>query len=133
MAKSSQQLQLETDLKKRNIISITPTGGANGTIKYEVILGAYKVTVSQFDQLTLLINTKFNKLEKDINDIKKEVKQLKKDVEQLKTDVKQLKADVEQLKTDVANIKEEIKVINHRLDRIESCPTIKKELAELAE
>ncbi len=119
MAKSSQQLQLETDLKKRNIISITPIGGANGTIKYEVILGAYKVTVSQFDQLTLLMNTKFDELKKDTTDIKKDVKRLKKDVKGLKKDV--------------ANIKEDIKVINHRLDRIESCPTIKKELAELAE
>ena len=35
---------------------------------------------------------------------------------------------VKPIKDDMKNVKENISEINHRLDRIENCPTIKKEL-----
>ena len=44
------------------------------------------------------------------------------------TAIKPLQADIQSLKTDMQNVKENISEINHRLDRIENCPTIKKEL-----
>ena len=44
------------------------------------------------------------------------------------TAIKPLQADIQSLKTDMQNVKENISEINHRLDRIENCATIKKEL-----
>ena len=42
--------------------------------------------------------------------------------------IKPMQVDIRSLKDDMKNVKENINEINHRLDRIENCPTIKKEL-----
>ena len=49
-------------------------------------------------------------------------------VKSIKDDMKDVKSEIHTLKTDMKNVKENINEINHRLDRIENCPTIKKEL-----
>ena len=46
----------------------------------------------------------------------------------LENTVKPIKDDIQILKDDMKDVKENINEINHRLDRIENCPTIKKEL-----
>ena len=46
----------------------------------------------------------------------------------LENTVKPIKDDIQILKEDMKDVKENINEINHRLDRIENCPTIKKEL-----
>ena len=46
----------------------------------------------------------------------------------LENTVKPIKNDIQILKDDMKDVKENINEINHRLDRIENCPTIKKEL-----
>ena len=56
------------------------------------------------------------------------IKPLQADIQSLKTDMQNVKTDVKNLKDDMKNVKENISEINHRLDRIENCPTIKKEL-----
>ena len=56
------------------------------------------------------------------------IKPLQADVQSLKTDMQNVKTDVKNLKDDMKDVKENINEINHRLDRIENCPTIKKEL-----
>ena len=44
------------------------------------------------------------------------------------TAIKPMQVDIQSLKADMKDVKENIAEINHRLDRIENCPTIKKEL-----
>ena len=56
------------------------------------------------------------------------IKPLQADVQSLKTDMQNVKTDVKNLKDDMRGVKENISEINHRLDRIENCATIKKEL-----
>ena len=56
------------------------------------------------------------------------VKPIKDDIQILKEDMQNVKGDIHILKDDMKDVKENINEINHRLDRIENCPTIKKEL-----
>ena len=56
------------------------------------------------------------------------VKPIRDDIQILKEDMQNVKTDVKNLKDDMKDVKENINEINHRLDRIENCPTIKKEL-----
>ena len=49
-------------------------------------------------------------------------------VKPIKDDMKDVKSEIHTLKADMKNVKENISEINHRLDQIENCPTIKKEL-----
>ena len=67
-------------------------------------------------------------LENTVKPIKDDIQILKEDVKTLKADMKNVKVDVKNLKTDMKDVKGNIAEINHRLDRIQNCPTIKKEL-----
>ena len=67
-------------------------------------------------------------LENTVKPIKDDMKDVKSEIHTLKADMKNVKVDVKNLKTDMKDVKGNIAEINHRLDRIQNCPTIKKEL-----
>ena len=67
-------------------------------------------------------------LENTVKPIKDDMKDVKSEIHTLKTDMQNVKTDVKNLKDDMRGVKENISEINHRLDRIENCATIKKEL-----
>ena len=49
-------------------------------------------------------------------------------IEPIRSDIKEIKNRLDHLEQDMANVKEDVSQINKRLDKIESCPTIQKEL-----
>ena len=68
----------------------------------------------QLEQLGLVMDSKIEQIRSDIKEIKNRLDHLEQDVTILKNDMNNMKQDVSQ--------------INQRLDKIESCPTIEKEI-----
>ena len=68
----------------------------------------------QLEQLGLVMDSKIEPIRSDIKEIKNRLDHLEKDVTILKNDM--------------TNVKQDVSQINQRLDKIESCPTIQKEM-----
>ena len=68
----------------------------------------------QLEQLGLVMDSKIEPIRSDIKEIKNRLGHFEQDVTILKDDMNNMKQDVSQ--------------INQRLDKIESCPTIQKEI-----
>ena len=89
----------------------------------------------QLEQLGLVmdskiepINQRLSNIENRLDHLEQDVTTLKNDMANVKDDVKTLKKDVKSLKNDMANVKQDASQINKRLDKIESCPTIQREM-----
>ena len=82
----------------------------------------------QLEQLGLVMDSKIEPIRSDIKEIKNRLDHLEQDVTILKNDMANVKEDVKILKNDMANVKQDVSQINKRLDKIESCPTIQREM-----
>ena len=49
-------------------------------------------------------------------------------IEPIRSDIKEIKNRLDHLEQDMTNVKQDVSQINQRLDKIESCPTIQKEM-----
>ena len=75
----------------------------------------------QLEQLGLVMDSKIEPIRSDIKEIKNRLDHLEEDMANVKEDVKTLK-------NDMTNVKQDVSQINKRLNKIESCPTIQKEM-----
>ena len=94
----------------------------------EHYMGGDGFSPKQLEQLGLVMDSKIEPIRSDIKEIKNRLDHLEEDVTTLKNDMNNVKEDVAILKNDMKNMKQDISQINQRLDKIESCPTIQKEI-----
>ena len=80
----------------------------------EHYMGGQGFSPKQLEQLGLVMDSKIEPIRSDIKEIKNRLGHFEQDVTILKDDMNNMKQDVSQ--------------INQRLDKIESCPTIQKEI-----
>ena len=91
-------------------------------------MGGQGFSPKQLEQLGLVVDSKVEPICSDIKEIKNRSDHLEQDVTILKNDMANVKEDVKTLKNDMTNVKQDVSQINKRLDKIESCPTIQREM-----
>ena len=82
----------------------------------------------QLEQLGLVMDSKIEPVNQRLSNIENRLDHLEEDVTTLKNDMANVKDDVKTLKSDMDNVKQDVSQINKRLDKIESYPTIQREM-----
>ena len=85
-------------------------------------------SLKQLEQLGLVMDSKIEPVNQRLSNIENRLDHLEQDVTTLKNDMANVKKDVKTLKNDMINVKQDVSQINQRLDKIESCPTIQREM-----
>ena len=128
--------QLMNELKEIDQISGYVETDQNNKVKKfhlearlkEHYMGGQGFSPKQLEQLGLVMDSKIEPVNQRLSNIENRLDHLEEDVTALKNDMANVKDDVKTLKNDMDNVKQDVSQINKRLDKIESCPTIQREM-----